>query len=539
MAVLLGGGSLLTASAAGSPNASSFVPITPCRLFDTRPSPDTIGSRATPLGPNETLVATVWGSNGNCTIPTGATGVSLSVVVINPTAGSFLTVFPADKDRPLSSNLNWQAGQAPTPNAVTATLSADGKLALYNLAGTVNVLVDIVGYYELATSGPPGPPGEPGAPGAPGTPGVKGDTGDPGPRPAQIVWVAKSGGDFTTVNAALASITDNSAAKLYLIRIAPGTYTETSGVELKAYVNIEGSGKDATTITCACGSSTQPSDDGSSATLRAGGSDLHSEVRDLTVANTGPGLYSTGIWTHSEHVTLRRLTTTATGGATLTIGLFTSSTSPLITEVTAAATGGSEAWGMSNEFASPTVIGGSATGSGATGLNGGISNFGGFGDFRDVTASANGGNDAVGMRNGFTQPTMIGGSAAASGATATNTGINNNSAYMTFNTVTATGTGGVQARGIVNFNGGRAALVNVTATGSGGNSTGDWGIDNFGFADITVRDSFITGTPKSILNNGSTVQVANTRLSTVAQGAMTCINSYLAATFVLLNASCQ
>jgi len=149
LVAVLSGGGLLTASAAGSPLASSFVPITPCRLFDTRAGSDNIGPRATPLGPNETFIAAVWGTNGNCTIPSGASGVSISVAIINPTSGSFLTVFPADATRPLTSNLNWVAGQAPTPNGVTAALSTDGRLALYNLAGTVDLLVDIVGYYEL------------------------------------------------------------------------------------------------------------------------------------------------------------------------------------------------------------------------------------------------------------------------------------------------------------------------------------------------------------------------------------------------------
>jgi hypothetical protein len=80
-------------------------------------------------------------------IPGDAVGVALDVVIVNPSAPSYLTVFPADADRPLASNLNWVAGQAPTPNAVLAALSADGRLAFYNLAGTVDIAVDINGYF--------------------------------------------------------------------------------------------------------------------------------------------------------------------------------------------------------------------------------------------------------------------------------------------------------------------------------------------------------------------------------------------------------
>ena len=149
-AVLLGAGGLAGSSSAvvSSGERTVYVPITPCRLFDTRPAGDNVGLRATPLSSNETFVATVQGTNGKCTIPTGAISAALNVTVTNPTAASYLTVFPSDKPLPLASSLNWVSGQPPTPNAVTTDLSPDGKASFYNHSGTVDVIVDIVGYYE-------------------------------------------------------------------------------------------------------------------------------------------------------------------------------------------------------------------------------------------------------------------------------------------------------------------------------------------------------------------------------------------------------
>ncbi len=181
-ALALGSGGLLTASAAGVPVASSFVPITPCRLADTRPD-SAVGPRTTPVGAGATFTATVWGTNGNCTIPSGTTGVALNVTAINATASSFLTVFPADQPLPLSANLNWVAKQPPTPNAVTVSLSADGRVSFFNHAGSVDLAVDIVGYYESASAALPGS------------------------APLHVLWVAKSGGHFTSVKAALALLT--------------------------------------------------------------------------------------------------------------------------------------------------------------------------------------------------------------------------------------------------------------------------------------------------------------------------------------------
>ena len=371
----LAGGGLLTASASGSVATSSFVPITPCRLMDTRAG-EVVGPRATPLEESAVYTVPVWGSNGNCTIPTGATGLSMNVVAINPTAASYLTIFPADQPLPLASSLNWVAGQAPTPNAVTVAVSADGQISFYNNGGTVDLAADIVGYYEpsgTGGSGAQGPPGPQGATGAQGEPGAPGAPGSDAPKPAQVVWVAKSGGDYTTVNAALASITDNTGSKPYLIRIGPGTYTETR-VELKDYVDIEGSGQETTTITCACGTSSITS---SSATMRAVGLGLHSEVRDLSVVNTGGGGFSMAISTDSvtSHVSFDDVTANASGGALDNFAFFNYGTpaAPLLTNVTAIATGGSgAAIGVYNSISAAILTNLKSFATGSSSLNVGV-----------------------------------------------------------------------------------------------------------------------------------------------------------------------
>ena len=126
--------------------------ITPCRLMDTR-SPGGVGTRTTPIASGETYE--VHASSGNCTIPAAATGIVTNVTIANPGSSGFLTVFPADVAKPLASNLNWVAGQSPTPNAVTTGLSTTGTIGnikIFNGGGTasVNVIVDIVGYMSPA-----------------------------------------------------------------------------------------------------------------------------------------------------------------------------------------------------------------------------------------------------------------------------------------------------------------------------------------------------------------------------------------------------
>jgi hypothetical protein len=147
VAVTLGAGGIGYVSATNPADASAFVPITPCRLVDTRPAPDTIGPRDTPLGANEAYNLGAHGAQGNCNLPTTANGLALNVTAIGPTEPTFLTIYPSSTERPTSSNLNPVPGSPPTPNAVTTDISVNGRFNIYNLAGNVNVIVDVVGYY--------------------------------------------------------------------------------------------------------------------------------------------------------------------------------------------------------------------------------------------------------------------------------------------------------------------------------------------------------------------------------------------------------
>ena len=153
----IGAGGVITFAGAAGGTASTFTPITPCRLLDTRADGPATGEtppRTAPLGNGETLTVTARGDFGNCTAlsPT-ATGAVLNVTTVNATASSYLTVWPADKVQPLASNLNWGPGQGATPNQVTTGLDGSGRLSLFNSAGSVDVIVDVVGVYEPAGCG--------------------------------------------------------------------------------------------------------------------------------------------------------------------------------------------------------------------------------------------------------------------------------------------------------------------------------------------------------------------------------------------------
>ena len=96
-----------------------------------------------------------------------------------------------------------------------------------------------------------------------------------------IVRVAPSGAPFTSIQAAIDSITDESASNRYLVTVAPGTYAES--VTMTDWISLRGSGQRGTIITAPGSNNT------ADATLHGAN---NSEISHLTVQNTGGGGYT-------------------------------------------------------------------------------------------------------------------------------------------------------------------------------------------------------------------------------------------------------
>lgn len=72
--------------------------------------------------------------------------MALNVTAVNPTAASYLTLYPAGAVRPPTWNLNLTRSQI-LPDLVIVAVGADRKATFYNRAGTVDVTADLAGYF--------------------------------------------------------------------------------------------------------------------------------------------------------------------------------------------------------------------------------------------------------------------------------------------------------------------------------------------------------------------------------------------------------
>ncbi len=318
---------------------------------------------------------------------------------------------------------------------------------------------------------------------------------DAGPDPQQVVWVATSGGDFTSVQAALDSITDASADKPYLIKIAPGIYTEQ--VTLKEHVALEGAGE-GTTILRWTGSNISPDDSGESVTVRGAN---NTELRLLTIESVAGGnQYAVALQNSNTSPTLIHVAITASGGSDTNIGVFNNvSSSPTMDNVTVTVLGGVYGYGVYNySSSSPTMTNVTATASGGSQENHGVFNASSSPRMDNVTATASGGRFNYGVYNySSSSPTMTNVTAIASGGSQENNGVYNISSSPT--------------------------LDNVTATASGG-SGDNYGVNNLG-SSPTIRDSTLTGSTYSVFRGGGAVRVANSQLVGPRTSA-TCFDNY-------------
>ena len=241
------GGLAVVRATTGSSSASSYVPVAPVRVLDTRSD---LGLVAVTDGVAGILkvtgsipTATSTGVVNAVVVPAGATAVVLNVTAVNPTSNGYVSLRPGDATGiPTVSTLNVTAGGT-FPNGATITVPTTGAHAgeiqvwyeaEYTTVGSTELLIDIAGYYELASTGPAGPQGETGPAGANGAltnSQIKNICGVNGTSACEVGLKGPGGGIvFITP-----STPGNSSGLFY--EAAPSTWRSSSGDPLSAWCN--------------------------------------------------------------------------------------------------------------------------------------------------------------------------------------------------------------------------------------------------------------------------------------------------------------
>lgn len=129
-----------------------YIPVTPCRLFDTRVAGGAIAAGTVrDFGVTDLpSYAFQGGDAGDCGV--GLDGSVAAAVVnftaVRPDAAGYLTAFPFQAPQPLASSLNYEAG-AIVGNEIAVRLgpgTASSGFAVFSYART-HLVGDIVGYY--------------------------------------------------------------------------------------------------------------------------------------------------------------------------------------------------------------------------------------------------------------------------------------------------------------------------------------------------------------------------------------------------------
>lgn len=127
-----------------TPNGSRFIPITPCRVVDTRNSLGPFGGP--PLARQTARDFLI--PNGACGIPANASAYSFNAAVVPKSTLGFLTVWPTGQTQPLVATLN-SDGRIKS-NAAIVPAGTNGGVSVFATDAT-EVILDINGYFVPAS----------------------------------------------------------------------------------------------------------------------------------------------------------------------------------------------------------------------------------------------------------------------------------------------------------------------------------------------------------------------------------------------------
>jgi hypothetical protein len=127
-----------------SGNALRFVPVTPCRVADTRNPAGVLGGPVMAAGTIRSFPI-----RSGCGIPAGALAYSLNVTVVPRGMLGYLTMWPTGSPPPVVSTLNSFDGRIKA-NAAIVPAGVGGAVSIY-VTHTTDVVLDINGYFVPAT----------------------------------------------------------------------------------------------------------------------------------------------------------------------------------------------------------------------------------------------------------------------------------------------------------------------------------------------------------------------------------------------------
>ena len=125
---------------------NKYVGVAPTRVLDTRKGIGTNVVAKIPANGNVTL--TLPGA-GKGVIPTAArlSAVALNLTVTNPTSVGNITAYPAGETQPVTSNVNYVAGQT-VANSAIVPVGTKGQVVFHNNStGSVDLIADATGYF--------------------------------------------------------------------------------------------------------------------------------------------------------------------------------------------------------------------------------------------------------------------------------------------------------------------------------------------------------------------------------------------------------
>lgn len=135
---------VIQSGSGGSPSGLRFVPVTPCRVADTRPE----GGKTGGFGPPRMTAGSTRGfeiPQSGCGIPSTARAYALNITVVPAGYLGYLTAFPTGQSQGGASTLNSWNGRV-VANAAIVAAGSNASVSVF-VTDPTDVIIDVNGYF--------------------------------------------------------------------------------------------------------------------------------------------------------------------------------------------------------------------------------------------------------------------------------------------------------------------------------------------------------------------------------------------------------